>query len=80
MPSAQPNANSTRQDRIEQPMIHGLRLPNRVRVRSEQAPSTMFDTSATNIAMVENIMNQRNLVRRIDLSLTRCGNSVEIAP
>ena len=79
MPSARPNANSTRQDRIEQPMIHGLRLPNRVRVRSEQAPSTMFDTSATSMAMVENIMTSETLFAG-SISLTRCGNSVEIAP
>ena len=60
-------------------MIHGLRLPNRVRVRSEQAPSTMFDTSATSMAMVENIMTSETLFAG-SISLTRCGNSVEIAP
>ncbi len=39
----------------------------------------MFDTSATSIAMVENIMTSETLFAG-SISLTRCGNSVEIAP
>ena len=79
MPSARPNANNTRQDRIEQPMIHGLRLPNRVRVRSEQAPSAMFENSATIIATVENIMTSGTLFTG-SISDIFCGSSVAIAP
>ena len=54
-------------------------MPNRVRVRSEQAPSTMFDTSATSIAMVENIMTSETLFAG-SISDIFCGSSVAIPP